>query len=81
MASVFTSPASFAMHVGKDILINGQDIYKDIQNAILDYNNKQYEPFGEDIGNALARVVLGDSLKMQQEFEAQMAYKAGDFLF
>ena len=69
MAAVFTSPASFAMHVGKDILLNGQDIYHQIEDAEQNYKNQQYEPFGEDIGHALAKVVLGDSLKMQAEFE------------
>lgn len=79
MAAVFTSPASFAMHVGKDILLNGQDIYKDITNAEANYSHQQFEPFGENIGNALARVILGDSLKMQEEFEAQK--KSGLSLF
>jgi len=40
MAAVFSSPASFAMHVGKDILLNGQDIFHQIEDAEQNYKNQ-----------------------------------------
>ena len=37
MAVIFASPLSFAYHVGKDLVLNGVDIYHEIRNAITDY--------------------------------------------
>jgi len=47
MAKVIDSPSSFAYHVGKDLWINGQDIFADIEAAITDYESQQWEAFGE----------------------------------
>lgn len=66
MVKTFDSPLSFAYHVGKDILVNGVQIYGDINDAITQYNNKAYEPFGEDVGKALALTLLGMD-EMQKE--------------
>jgi hypothetical protein len=61
MAYIFKSPKSFAMHVGKDLLLNGKDIFHEIEDAISNFDNQKWEPFGEDIGDALAKVILGES--------------------
>jgi len=37
LAKVFQSPKSFAYHVGKDILVNGKDIFHEIEAAVSDY--------------------------------------------
>jgi hypothetical protein len=58
-AHTFTNPLSFAFHVGKDILVNGSDIYSDIEGAISTWNDGQYEAFGEDVGDALAKIIVG----------------------
>lgn len=58
-AHTFTNPISFAMHVGEDILLNGTDIYNDIEDAITSWNSGSYEKFGEDVGDALAKVIVG----------------------
>jgi hypothetical protein len=34
MASIFASPQSFAWHVGKDLLVNGVQIYHEIDAAV-----------------------------------------------
>ena len=59
MLRQFKSPMSFAYHVGKDILVNGQDIYGQIKDAISNYKAAKYEAFGEDIGDALALTLIG----------------------
>jgi hypothetical protein len=58
MASVFTSPISLVYHVGKNLIVNGKDIYNDIDDAITQYKALSYKNFGEDIGEALASVFL-----------------------
>ena len=34
MAEIFASPYTFAWHIGKDLVVNGVDIYRDINAAI-----------------------------------------------
>jgi len=63
MAAVMSSPKNFAYHVGKDLLINGKDIFGDISQSITDYDNQQWEAFGEEIGKAAAMTILGENLK------------------
>jgi hypothetical protein len=38
MLRIFNSPTSFAYHVGKDLIVNGAEIYRDVNNAIDDYH-------------------------------------------
>jgi len=59
MAAIFKNPASFAYHVGKDLMINGKDIYSEIKLAIKDYDAKNWEDFGFQIGEASAKIILG----------------------
>lgn len=58
-AHTFTSPRAFAFHIGKDILVNGVDIYNDIEGAVSNWEKESYEPFGEDVGDALAKIIVG----------------------
>lgn len=60
MASVMSSPTAFAYHVGKDLLLNGHDIYDDIETGITDYDAGKWEPFGQSVGNALAKLIIGE---------------------
>lgn len=60
MVKAFKSPSSFAWHVGKDLLVNGVDIYHDIDNGIKDYESSSWNSFGKDIGNAAAKLLLGN---------------------
>lgn len=59
MAAIFSSPASFAFHTGKDIIVNGVQIYDDIEGAMKQYKSQKYEAFGEEVGDALALLILG----------------------
>jgi hypothetical protein len=40
MAEIFSSPMSFAYHVGKDIVLNGVDIYHEVEAAITAYETQ-----------------------------------------
>lgn len=42
MADIFSSPYSFAYHVGKDIVINGVDIFHEIEAAITAYEAQKW---------------------------------------
>merc|ERR1712046_90033 len=57
--ATYTSLPAFAWHVGKSLLVNGVEIYHDIDSAITDYRASNWEKFGEDIGDASAKVFLG----------------------
>jgi len=59
MSAIFMSPTSFAYHVGKDLLINRKDIYREIKTSITDYEAQNWESFGYNIGEAAAKVILG----------------------
>lgn len=61
MAEGFSSPVDFAYHVGKDLLLHGVDIYSEVNDAVTAYGASNYNKFGEDIGKALAQVLLGEA--------------------
>ena len=60
MIKVFDSPTSFAYHVGKDLIVNGKQIYTEIETAVTDYENGNWGDFGYQIGEAAAKTILGD---------------------
>ena len=59
MLENFKSPISYAFHVGKDIIVNGVQIYKEIDTAVKDYESGDYLDFGKNVGQALAKVFIG----------------------
>jgi hypothetical protein len=59
MVAAFSTPQAFAWHVGKDLLVNGVDIYHDIDSGIKDFKSQSWNSFGKDIGNASAKLLLG----------------------
>jgi hypothetical protein len=65
MAAIFESPTSFAYHVGKDLLLNGRDIYHEISTAIADYKVQKWEDFGVNIGEAAAKTILGEEQRLK----------------
>lgn len=59
MVKAFSNPTSFAYHVGKDLLVNGRDIYSEINTAITDYQGEKWGSFGYEVGEAAAKVIIG----------------------
>lgn len=61
MISVFDSPTSFAYHVGKDLIVNGAQIFTEIETAVSDYESGNWGDFGFQIGEAAAKTILGET--------------------
>lgn len=59
MVENFETPKKFAMEVGINALVNGVDIYHEMSAAYTNYQAKEYEAFGRDIGVAMALVLIG----------------------
>ena len=59
MVQAFSNPTSFAYHVGKDLLVNGRDIYGEIKSATTDYQEEKWGSFGYQVGEAAAKVIIG----------------------
>jgi len=72
MAAIFANPTSFAYHVGKDLLLNGKDIYHEINTAIGDYKEQNWEQFGYNVGEAAAKVILGEESQSKIELAKVM---------
>ena len=67
MVAIFSSPESFAYHVGKDLLVNGVDIFHEIEGAVSNFESKKWSTFGEKVGEATAEVHLGSEFQAQLE--------------
>jgi len=64
MIKIFDSPTSFAYHVGKDLMVNGKDIFSEIEAAVTDYESANWEDFGFQVGEAAAKTLLGEEPKV-----------------
>ena len=53
LIKTFSNPWTFIFHVGKDILVNGRNIFHEVEDAVTSYENHDWFKFGEDIGNIL----------------------------
>lgn len=69
MAAIFKSPQSFIYHTGKDLIVNGRQIYSEIKDSITQFEGQHYEAFGEDVGEALAKLILGQKQGGESEWE------------
>jgi hypothetical protein len=56
-------PLSFAYHVGSDLMVNGNDIMRDVEQAIDEYQQKKWEDFGKAMGKALIAILIGKESK------------------
>lgn len=83
MAAVFTNPWSFVYHVGHDLVVNGVQIFSEVEDSVSQYKAANYGAFGEDIGEALAKLLIGGAVQAQPgwELKQQNALKAGLSLF
>lgn len=81
MAEIFSSPTSFIYHVGKDLIVNHAQIYDDVKDAVDSYHGQKWFQFGEDLGDAAAKVLIGgDNLGVTpKEKELSEGFLAGVF--
>jgi len=68
----FEHPISFLFHLGKELLINGKDIYSEVTTAVKDWKAMSYRAAGVQIGEALSKV-------FQPSFEAWKALHAKNY--
>lgn len=66
MAEVFKHPFTLAYHVGKNLIVNGQDIYLKIQTAITSYKEEKYFDFGFNLGEALAEIFYLNGIPLKR---------------
>ena len=52
-------PKEFAFHVGKDLIVNHADIFREVSASIDDYHAQKWEDFGKDTGAALSKLLVG----------------------
>ena len=53
------NPKEFAFHVGKDLMVNHADIFRDVSASIDDYHAQKWENCGKDTGAALSKLLVG----------------------
>jgi hypothetical protein len=58
MAEIFSSPLTLIYTVGKNLVVNGVDIFEEILQSINYYHTKEYFNFGKEIGMALSETFL-----------------------
>jgi len=72
------SPTSFAFHVGKDLIVNGADIYHEIYASVGDFKTQKWADFGVEIGTALRKLIIGASQTSQLAVRSFPAKEAGE---
>ena len=58
MAETFTNPFTLSIDIGKNLFVNGVDIFKNILSAVQAFENDNYYSFGLYIGEALVEVAF-----------------------
>lgn len=56
----FEHPVKFVYHLGKDLVVNGKDIFDEISQAVSLWEKQSYRDAGVQIGSALALLINGD---------------------
>jgi len=52
---------SFEYHVGKDLIVNHVQIFNDVRAMLVAYQQKDFFNFGNFLGNALEKLLVGQS--------------------
>ena len=53
------NPKEFAFHIGKDLIVNHADIFREVSASIDDYHAQKWENCGKDTGAALSKLLVG----------------------
>jgi len=70
MSAILTNPADLVYEVDKHLIINGVEIKDDIYEGVELYSKNNVYGFGEKVGDALAKLVLGGA-QIQDDFEEE----------
>lgn len=69
MAAIFENPISLVYHVAKSLLLNGVEIFHDIDTSVTDFGKKDYFHSGEFAGEAFALVFFKGIQNQQEKVE------------
>lgn len=60
-AAIFSNPESVVIHIGKDLIIHGKNIFSEVNGAIKAYDKKDFYHFGFNIGKAASQILIGEA--------------------
>lgn len=69
MGSVFKHPITLTISVGKNISINGFEIYHEVSQGIVDYKNGNWADAGVEFGEAASVAIWGKPAQIQTQVE------------
>lgn len=61
MTENFKNPKELTYKIGTNIMVNGVNIYQEMNAGYTNYLAKEYEAFGRDVGVALTMIFIGAS--------------------
>ncbi len=79
MAEIFAHPWSLVWQVGKNLYVNGADIFGKISQSMQSYKDGKYFDFGKNLGEALSEVFFNQTNQMS--VKRPNDEKAYDFLY
>jgi len=71
-------PKEFAFHVGKDLIVNHADIFREVSASIDDYHAQKWENCGKDTGAALSKLLVGETVLLQSPSSTCSLYEIAD---
>jgi len=71
-------PKEFAFHVGKDLIVNHADIFREVGASIDDYHAQKWENCGKDTGAALSKLLVGETVLLQSPSSTCSLYEIAD---
>jgi len=66
---IMEHPKEFVYHMGKDLVLNGVDIYNEINASVAYKEESDYSNMGKSIGEALNLIIVGKKMKAGQSGE------------
>ena len=59
--ATFANPLTLIFHIGKELLVNGVNIFEEIYGAVEFYRKGDFFNFGKNVGSAISLVLLKNS--------------------
>ena len=79
-AQIFKDPKTVAYQIGVDLLLNGKEIYADIDKQIAFFQRKNFFAFGEEAGIVLGLLLPPDSTSLSSVMKTRSERHTYDFL-
>ena len=62
-------------------MLNGVEIYEEIKTAVQDYESQDFNDFGFQIGEALAKLILWETLSIDKSLFLKWNYQINSIIF